>query len=144
MRNLENLFGFTGLDKHFVGFDTVVDRINKVNAEIAKNTSYPPYNICKTGEISYLVEMAVAGFSKSEIDIEITEGKLVIKGNVDSDKYSEKEYLFKGLANRSFTRTFVLEDEIEIKGATLVDGILSVELERIVPEQKKSKKIVLK
>jgi len=88
--------------------------------------------------------MAVAGFAKDEIDIEITEGKLVIKGNVDSEKYSEKEYLFKGLANRSFTRTFVLEDEIEIKGAILVDGILSVELERIVPEQKKSKKIVLK
>jgi molecular chaperone IbpA len=144
MRNLENLFGLNGLDKHFVGFDTVVDRINKVTEEIAKNTSYPPYNICKTGETSYLVEMAVAGFGKKEIDIEITEGKLVIKGNVDSEKYSEKEYLFKGLANRSFTRTFILEDEIEIKGASLVDGILLLDLERIVPETKKSKKITLK
>jgi molecular chaperone IbpA len=144
MRNLDNLFGFTGVDKHFVGFDAIADRFAKINAELAKNTSYPPYNICKIGDTSYLIEMAVAGFAKNEINIEITEGKLVIKGNVDSEKYSEKEYLFKGLANRSFTRTFILEDEIEIKGATLVDGILSVELERIVPETKKSKKIVLK
>jgi molecular chaperone IbpA len=144
MRNLENLFGLNGLDKHFVGFDTVADRINKVTAEIAKNTSYPPYNICKTSDTNYLIEMAVAGFSKGEIDIEVAEGKLIIKGNVDSEKYSETEYLFKGLAHRSFTRTFVLEDEIEIKGATLVDGILSVELERIIPETKKSTKITVK
>jgi molecular chaperone IbpA len=144
MRNLENLFNFTGVDKHFVGFDTIADRFAKINAELAKNTSYPPYNVCKTSDTNYLIEMAIAGFSKGEIDIEVAEGKLIIKGNVDSEKYSKKEYLFKGLANRSFTRTFILEDEIEIKGATLVDGILSVELERIVPETKKSKKIVLK
>lgn len=118
---------FKDFDKFFVGFDDHVSRLQKLGAEVAKNIpSYPPYNIKKTGENSYVVELACAGFGKSEIDIELDGDKLVIKGNTTEDS---SDYIVKGIANRAFTRTFSLMDNIEVKNAELINGMLKVYLE---------------
>lgn len=130
-------------DKFFVGFDEQFNRMQKLHSDLAKNIpNYPPYNIKKTGENTYVVELAVAGFSKSEIEIEIDEGKLVVRGNTTEDQNCD--YLFKGIANRAFTRSFALSDQIEVKDAELFNGMLKVFLERIIPEEKKPKKIEVK
>jgi len=129
-------------DKFFVGFDDQFTRIAKMHDDLTKNIpSYPPYNIKKTGDNTYQIELAVAGFAKHEIDIVLEEDKLIIKGNTSEDNDS---YLFKGIANRAFTRSFALNDQIEVKDAELFNGMLKVFLERIIPEHKKPKKIEVK
>ena len=118
---------FKDFDKFFVGFDDHVNRLQKLGSEVAKNIpNYPPYNIKKTGENSYVVELACAGFGKSEIDIELDGDRLVISGNTTEDT---SDYIVKGIANRAFTRTFSLMDNIEVKNAELINGMLKVYLE---------------
>ena len=118
---------FKDFDKFFVGFDDHVTRLQKLGSEVAKNIpNYPPYNIKKTGENSYVVELACAGFGKTEIDIELDGDKLVISGNTTEDT---NDYIVKGIANRAFTRTFSLMDNIEVKNAELINGMLKVYLE---------------
>lgn len=132
------------LDKFFVGFDDQFNRLQKLHDDLTKNIpSYPPYNIRKTGENSYVVEMAVAGFGQSEIDIEIDGDKLIIRGNVSAENEAN-DYLFKGIATRAFTRSFAIDDKVEVKGAELFNGMLKIALERMVPEEKKPKKIQVK
>lgn len=127
----------------FVGFDDQFNRLSKLHDDLTKNIpSYPPYNIKKTDENKYTIEIAVAGFSKSEIDIEFVEDKLVIKGNAKDDTTSD--FLFKGIAARAFTRTFALNDQVEIKDAELINGMLKIALERIIPDHKKPRKIEIK
>lgn len=124
----------------FVGFDSFFDEASKIHDQLTKNIPhYPPFNVKKIDENKYVIELAVAGFSRSDIEIEFVEDKLIIRGNANSDKGSE--YLFKGISNRAFTRTFALNDSIEIKNAEMFNGILQVVLERIIPEHKKPKKI---
>lgn len=133
---------FKDFDKFFVGFDDQFNRMAKFHDDVTKNIpSYPPYNIRKTGENDYVIELAVAGFSQSEIDVEFNDGKLIIRGNVKED--TSDNYMFKGIANRAFTRTFALDDHIEIKGADLENGMLTIVLERIIPEHKRPKKILI-
>lgn len=129
-------------DKFFVGFDEQFNRLAKFHSDVTKGIpNYPPYNIKKTAENTYVIEVAVAGFGKSEIEIELDEGRLVIKGSVNED---QSNYIFKGIANRAFTRTFALDDQIEVRDAELFNGMLKVFLERIIPEHKKPKKIEVK
>ena len=131
-------------DKFFVGFDEQWNRMAKLHDDVTKHIpNYPPYNIKKTAENTYVVEIAVAGFSKSEIEIEIDDGKLIVRGNAASED-SESNYLFKGIANRAFTRSFVLDEQVEVKDAELFNGMLKVFLERIIPDHKKPKKIPVK
>ena len=135
---------FKDFDKFFVGFDDTVNRMQKLHDDITKNIpNYPPYNIRKTGDNTYSIEMAVAGFGQSEIDVEIDGGKLVIRGNVSNDNEGG-DYLFKGIAARAFTRSFALDDQIEVKDAELFNGMLKIVLERLIPEEKKPKKVVVK
>jgi molecular chaperone IbpA len=132
---------FKDFDKFYVGFDDVLNRMNKIHDEVAKNIpNYPPYNIKKTDENTYVIEMAVAGFGKTDIIIETEGDKLVIKGNTDA-KEEETNILFQGLAFRPFTRMFTLNDQVEVKNAEMINGLLKVSLERIIPEDKKPKKI---
>lgn len=132
------------MDKFFVGFDEQFNRIAKMHDDLTKNIpNYPPYNIKKTSENTYVVELAVAGFAKQDIEIELADGKMVIKGTVSSED-SNDNYLFKGIAGRNFTRTFALDDQIEVKNAEYLNGMLQVFLERIIPEHKKPKKIEVK
>jgi len=142
LKGLDTFFNpssFKDFDKFFVGYDDQFNRLAKLHDDITKNIpNYPPYNIKKVDDNKYTIEMAVAGFSKSEIEIEFVEDKLVVSGNANEDN---DDYLFKGIATRNFTRTFALNDHIEIQGADMINGMLKIFLERIIPEHKKPKKI---
>jgi len=130
-------------DKFFVGFDDQFNRIAKMHDELTKNIpNYPPYNIRKVEDSKYVIELAVAGFSKSDIEITLEDNKVVIKGT--SKDEADDNYLFKGIANRAFTRTFAIDDQIEIKDAAILNGMLKIALERIIPEHKKPRKIEVK
>lgn len=127
-------------DKFFVGFDEQFNRLAKMHDDITKNIpNYPPYNIKKTGDNTYLIEVAVAGFAKQDIEIELVDGKMIVTGKTHSD--DDNSFLFRGIANRAFTRTFALDDQIEVKDAEMFNGMLKIFLERIIPEHKKPKKI---
>lgn len=137
-----NTTGFKDFDKFFVGFDDQFNRLSKIHDDVTKNIpNYPPYNIRKTGDSTYVIEIAVAGFGKQEIDITLEDNKLIIAGNTKDDG---DNFLFRGIANRAFTRTFALDDQIEIQDAALINGMLKIALERIIPEHKKPKKIEVK
>lgn len=132
---------FKDFDKYFVGFDDQFNRIAKMHDDLTKHIpNYPPYNIKKTGENTYTIELAVAGFSKSNIDITLEDDKLIVKGFSQDDNQTT-DYLFQGIANRAFTRMFALSDQIEVKNAELINGMLKIALEKIIPEHKKPKKI---
>lgn len=142
---IPSLFGdtFKDFDKFFVGFDDQFAKMQKLHDDITKNIpNYPPYNIKKVDDTHYVIEMAVAGFGQNEIDIEIDGGKLVVKGNVSQE--GEDNFLFKGIANRAFTRTFALNDQVEVKDAELFNGMLKIALERLIPEAQKPKKVEVK
>lgn len=135
---------FKDFDKFFVGFDEQISKMQKLHDDVTKNIpNYPPYNIKKIDETHYVIEMAVAGFGQADLDIEIDGGKLVVKGNVDSVE-PEDNFLFKGIAARAFTRTFALNDQVEVKDAELFNGMLKIALERLIPEAKKPTKVAVK
>jgi molecular chaperone IbpA len=138
--------GFKDFDKFFVGFEESTQQMQKLHDELTKNIpNYPPYNIRKNDENSYTIELAVAGFGESEIDITIDGGKLIVKGNVDATSDAvEDNFLFKGIANRAFTRAFAIDDHIEVKNAELFNGMLKIALERMIPEESKPKKVPVK
>lgn len=104
-------------------------------------TTFPPHNIIKTDEHKYIVELAVAGFSRDEIDIEVQENTLTIKGE-KADK-SELNYLHRGIGTRSFTKSIAISDTIAVKGAEYKDGILRIGLENIIPEHRKPRKVAI-
>lgn len=144
---------FADLDKfakYFVGFDKFNDKVNETFDSLSKAamSTYPPFNIKKTDENVYVIEVAVAGFSKQDIELTFDGGKLVIKGATTVDSLVQDgintTYLHKGIADRAFTRTFSIADNIEIKNAEMVNGLLKVWLEHIIPENKKPKKIDIK
>lgn len=145
MTQLPSIFGqLKDLDKFFVGFEDQFNRMQKLHDDLTKNIpNYPPYNIRKTGDNTYTIEMAVAGFGQSEIDIEIDGGKLIVRGNVNTENEAN-DYIFKGIAARAFTRSFAIDDQIEVKDAELFNGMLKIALERLVPEEKKPKKVAVK
>ena len=133
--------GTKDLDKFFVGFDDSFNRLAKLHDEVAKNIpNYPPYNIKKVEDNKYVVELAVAGFGKSDVEITFEDGKLIVAGKAADDSDNEN-FLYKGIANRAFSRTFILNDQVEIKNAEMLNGMLKIFLERIIPEHKKPKKI---
>lgn len=128
-------------DPFFVGIDRIFDRMHTMNrlAE-GQNTNYPPYNLIKSDENHYIVELAVAGFTQDMIDIQVEDGVLTIEGKVEGTEV-EREFLHKGIGARAFKRSFTLADTVEVRGADLVNGILTVELENVIPEEKKPRKI---
>ena len=133
---------FKDMDKFLVGFDETYNRMAKFHDDLTKNIpNYPPYNIRKIEENKYVIELAVAGFGKSDIEISIEDNKLIISGNAKEDN---DNFLYKGIANRAFTRTFLLNDHIEINDAAMMNGMLKIALEKIIPEHKKPKKIEVK
>ena len=116
---------FKDFDKFFVGFDDQLGKMQKFHDEIAKNIpNYPPYNIKKTGDNSYTIELAVAGFGQTDIDIELADGKLIVRGNASNESDDSENFLFKGIANRAFTRAFALNDEIVVNDAEMINGML--------------------
>ena len=146
-----DIFSFNpaSFDKFFVGADKVFQSLTKANESALKGIpGYPPYNIAKVDENKYVIEMAVAGFGKQNIDIEIANNVLTIKGGLTLDDQIEPgtnpmayNYIYKGIADRAFTRKFAVADTVEVKNAELFNGMLKLWLENIIPEEKKPKKI---
>lgn len=128
-------------DPFSIGYDKMFDRLELFNTALSKAVpGYPPYNIKKTEKNFYVLELAVAGFSKEDIDIELTDGSLTVSASAKTSD-SKEEFLHKGIADRSFKRKFELADNVEIRNADLVNGMLKISLEYIVPDNKKPKKI---
>ena len=120
-----------------VGFDSMFDRLFGDIQRTETASGFPPYNIRKEEEEEkYTIEMAVAGFSQEDLEVELKEGVLTIRSKSEKE---EKEYLHRGIARRAFSRSFTLSDDVVVKGADLVNGMLTIDLERIVPEEKKSR-----
>jgi molecular chaperone IbpA len=120
----------------FVGFDHLLNELDYVAKHSQDN--YPPHNILKTGEIDYLIELAVAGFTKEEISIEVKDRTLTITGEHVSQG---REYIHRGISTKKFKRTFRLSEHVQVHGADLKDGILSVELKYVIPEELLPRKI---
>jgi molecular chaperone IbpA len=132
---------FTALYPQFVGFDNIFNELERLVDGTAptRNTSFPPHNIIKLDDNKYVVEMAVAGFGQDEVDVEIHDGTLIVKG--EKKDQTEVDYLYRGIATRSFTKSIRLNDTIEVRGAQFKDGILKIALENIIPEHKKPRKV---
>ena len=130
----------TPLYKASVGFDQLVNEFFN-DTSFVNTSGYPPYNISKDKDDIYEITLAVAGFKKEDIDIELEDGTLKITGKSEVLDSSEKEYLHKGIAERNFVRTFKLAEYVEVKSAKLVDGILRVSLFRNIPDAMKPQKI---
>ncbi len=124
-----------------VGFDRTFGTLELLANSRAKETNYPPYNIRKISDDQYTIELAVAGFEEKDIDVELSGENLVIKGN--RPKEAENGLLHQGLAARDFNKKFVLSDDMVIKGAALSNGMLYIGIERIIPEEKRPRKIKL-
>ena len=130
-----------------VGFDNLFDdfdRIYKFNSDSINH--YPPYNIRKVNDTDYVIELAIAGFGKKDIEVKSQENTLTIKSKDKKDEVLEKDesVLHRGISQRSFKRSFTIAEDVVVKGADLKDGLLSVKLERIIPDEKKPKIIDIK
>jgi molecular chaperone IbpA len=134
-------FDFSPLFRTAIGFDRMA-RLMDSAVSSAEAPSYPPYNIEKTGDDTYRLTMAVAGFRPEDLDMTVKENTLVISGRVSSET-QKGELLYRGIAGRAFERRFVLADHIVVEGADLVNGLLHVGLKRVVPEALKPRKIAI-
>jgi len=128
-------------DPFFIGFNRELERLNAVH-NLATRQAYPPYDILKLDEDTYKLSLAVAGFSKSDIDVSVDNGTLIVKGEITETV--DAEVVHKGIAGRKFTRTFALGEYMEVSNAELKDGMLTINIVRIVPEDKKPKSIKIK
>ena len=133
---------FDRVKTYSIGFDRMFDTLFDENVS---TTNYPPYNIVKVDDEHYAIQIAVAGFNKDDIEIESKENTLVIKTKDKKEELvDDVEYLHKGISARAFTRSFTIADDVVVKGATYENGLLNVELERIIPEEKKPRMIKIK
>ena len=141
MTYVRDVFGndlFKDFNKFYIGFDDQFNRLAKLHDDIPKNVSnYPPYNIKKVDDNNYILELAVAGLTKEEIEVTLEDNNIIIKGNTTPD---ESNFVYKGIANRAFTRSFALGD-LKIQSAVLANGMLKINLESVIPEHKKPRKI---
>jgi molecular chaperone IbpA len=134
---------FTPLFRSTVGFDRLFDMLDQVSQYDSGN-GYPPYNIERSDETHYRITLAVAGFSEKDLNVELHDGVLTVSGKRDeADKSEGKGYLYQGIAGRAFERRFQLAEHVEVRAAKLENGLLHVDLEQIVPEEKKPRKIAI-
>lgn len=132
------------LHRHAIGFDQMFDQIERTFANSRGNDNYPPHNVIQLDDTHFVVEVAVAGFKQDEIDVELKDGVLVVKGEkAKVEDEAKPEYLHKGISARNFTRNFTLAENVEVRGATVENGILAVALELVIPEEKQPKKIAI-
>ena len=140
------LNGYQSLLPRTVGFDHLLSTLDEFDTLLntGKQTqTYPPYNVVKFDDNHYKIEIAVAGFSRDELDISLKENKLTIKGSAKENTATETthEYIHKGIGKRDFTHVFTLADTVVIDGADIIDGLLNIELRNVIPEEKKPRKI---
>ncbi len=140
---------FNSLRPFSIGFDDMFDQFESLlgNGGLSMQSNYPPYNIRKTGKDKYAIEVAVAGFNKDDVEVEYEDNLLTVKTKkVDKavEKDMDGEIIHRGISQRSFSRSFTIADDIKVEGAEIKDGLLTINCEKIVPEQKKRKLIPIK
>ena len=134
---------FDRVKTYSIGFDRMFDRL--LDDSRVTTQTYPPYNIVKVSDTDYAIQIAVAGFGKNDIEIETKENLLTIKSVEKKEEVvDDTTYLHKGISNRAFKRTFTISDDVVVKGATFENGLLNIELEKIIPEEKKPHMIKIK
>ena len=133
---------FPQVESRLIGFDRVFDAVQRLHSvEGGQSNSFPHYNIKRIEDENYEIQIPIAGFKKSELDIVVEDGNLVVKGEQDK---SEDEFLHKGIAERNFTRTWALADDVKVTGSKLKDGVLTIALVHEIPEEKKPTSIEIK
>jgi len=139
---MRSAFDFSPYRRSTVGFDRLFDMLENSSFGQGQQENYPPFDLIKKGENDYCIQLAVAGFTRDEIDITAQQNVLLVSGR-KSEENDEKsgDFVYRGIANRSFERRFALADHIQVKGADLKDGLLSIELVREIPEAMKPRKI---
>lgn len=138
---MRSAFDFAPFRRSTVGFDRLFDMLESGNAGNG-GENYPPFDLVKTGDNDYQIDLAVAGFKPDEIDITAQQNVLIVTGRKkDESENKGADYIYRGIATRSFERRFALADHIQVKGADLKDGLLSIELHREIPEAMKPRKI---
>ena len=136
-------YGGIDLSKSFIGWDEQIRDLEKIGEKMLKNTgNFPPYNVVKEDDDTFLIEFAVAGFSKKDITVSQEKNALLIEGKIEEDK--EKKYVHKGIATRSFSRAFALAEYVEVDSAEFENGILIVKLIREVPKEERPRQISIK
>ena len=133
-------FDFSPLFRSTVGFDRLFDLLDSAG-QVDTGQAYPPYNIERTDETHYRITLAVAGFAEKDLNVEVREGVLSVQGRRDDGAQSKSGYLYQGIAGRAFDRRFQLAENVEVVGAKLENGLLHVDLERIIPEEQKPRRI---
>ncbi len=131
------------LHRRFIGFDQFFDELERTFNVQNKQDNYPPHNIIKTSDNQFQIELAVAGFDESELDVSLSSRVLTIKGERKRDTDVDWQYLHRGIASRDFERTFPLNPNVEVRAVIVRNGIMTVSLELIVPEEEKAKKIAI-
>ena len=132
---------FNQLTPYAVGYDKVFDNLSRYVDNSVTSTGFPPYNIRKEGDYHYVIEMALAGFSKEDIEVEVADGTLSVRSDKKDDV---ADNLYRGISFRKFNRKFTLSDDIVVNDASLDNGMLTINLERVVPEEKKPRLIEVK
>ena len=141
--NALSLFdNFNKLTPYAVGFDRVFDTLNRYVDNNVQSTGFPPYNIRKEGDYNYVIEMALAGFGKEDIQVEVAESTLSIRSVKENPEDDSTQY--RGISYRRFERKFTLADDLVVNSANLENGMLYIDLERVVPEEKKPRLIEVK
>jgi molecular chaperone IbpA len=130
---------FPQIESRLIGFDRVFDAVQRVNTA---ESNFPPYNIKKIDDENYEIQIALAGFSKSELGITVEDGNLIVKG--EQAETSKTEYLHKGIAERNFTRTWSLAESVKVSGSELKDGVLTINLVNKIPDELKPQSIKIK
>jgi molecular chaperone IbpA len=139
---MRTAFDFAPFRRSSVGFDRLFDMLE--NSSGATQENYPPFDLIKVGENDYRIELAVAGFKPDEIDITSQQNQLIVSGRKSEESDEQgSDYIYRGIANRSFERRFALADHIQVKGADIRDGLLAIELVREIPEAMKPRKIAI-
>jgi len=139
---LSLLDNFNQITPYAVGFDRVFDTLNRYASDNATSTGFPPYNIRKEGDYNYVIEMALAGFGKKDIEVEVADGTLSVRSVKENSE--DDSTVYRGISSRRFERKFTMADDIVVNGAKLENGMLSLDLERVVPEEKKPRLISVK
>ena len=143
VRNTLSLIdNFNQLTPYAVGFDRMFDNLSRYVDNNATSTGFPPYNIRKEGDYNYVIEMALAGFGKEDIEVEVADGTLSVRSVKENSEDDSTQY--RGISFRKFDRRFTLSEDIVVQGASLENGMLTINLERIVPEEKKPRLIEVK
>ena len=141
-RALSLFDNFNQLTPYAVGFDRVFDQLNRYVDNNATSTGFPPYNIRKEGDYNYVIEMALAGFGKEDIEVEVADGTLTVRSVKENTE--DDSTVYRGISYRKFERKFTMADDIVVNGATLENGMLMLQLERVIPEEKKPRLVKVK